>query len=602
MSGASGRVQWLAMAVLGLALALVWPTAALGWLTLLLGGLTALKLREARTVQERRLASLLQLLSVGMISTQRPELGPSLLLALASLLALAGLLGLEAGAGASPRELLNRSVQLLLASLPVALALFLLLPRLNPIVSLPGSQGQGAVTGLDTTLEPGAIASLVASDAPAARVTFPGGGPPPPEERYWRVLVHDRFDGRRWTITAEPEPVPRGRDERGGGGRILELWLEEPSGLDSVPWSGAGQPRGREVGVSRRGELRHSASSGRRRVYALGEGPAAGWRVDAPSRQDLALPQGANPRLLALAADWARSGPAAERLAAAERWFRQQPFEYTMSPGTLPGRDPLDAFLFERRRGFCEHYASALTALMRAAGVPARVVSGYHGGTWVEPLGGQGYLDLRRRDAHAWSEVWLAGRGWIRVDPSNWIGTAAPAEEGRGERTRAPRPAAATDPFRWLQRQWWGLDLAWTRLWLGFDRDAQAALLRRLLGDAQGALGLLLVAVLAAGLAAAVAVLRWLEGRAAATDPLRRELERWLRFWRRHGVEPLHGETLSGFGRRLARHWPELGAEVEAYVALHERLRHGPGPAKGGLGQLRILRRRLGRRRGQAAG
>ena len=601
MSAASGRVQWLAMAVLGLALALVWPTAMLGWLTLLLGGLTALKLWEARTVQERRLASLLQLLSVGMISTQRPELGPSLLLALASLLALAGLLGLETGAEGRPGELLNRSLQLLLASLPVALALFVLLPRLNPIVSLPGSTGRGAVTGLDTTLEPGAIASLVASDAPAARVTFPGGAPPPPAERYWRVLVHDRFDGRRWTVSEEPQTVPHGGGERGAEpGRIQELWLEEPSGLEAVPWSGEGLPRGREISISRRGELRHPGSSERRRVYALGEGVPAGWRVRGPSRRDLALPPAANPRLRALAADWARRGSPAERLAAAERWFRQRPFKYTMTPGTLPGRDPLDAFLFERRQGFCEHYASAFTALMRASGVPARVVSGYQGGTWVEPLGGEGYLDLRRREAHAWSEVWLAESGWVRVDPSTWIGTAATGAEGAGEMGAGARPAAAADPFRWLRRQWWGLDLAWTRLWLGFDQDAQAALLRRLLGDAQGALGVLLVVVLAAGLTAAVAVLRWLEGRAAAAAPLRRELERWLRFWGRRGVEPHPGETLTGFGRRLAGRWPELGAEVEAYVALHERLRHGPGPAKQGIGQLRVLRRRLRRQRGQA--
>ncbi|MEB3323651.1 MAG: transglutaminaseTgpA domain-containing protein, partial [Synechococcaceae cyanobacterium] len=433
-----------------------------------------------------------------------PELGPSLLLALASLLALAGLLGVETGAEGRSGELLKRGLQLLLASLPVALALFLLLPRLDPFVSLPGSSGRGAVTGLDTTLEPGAIATLVASEAPAARVAFPAGGPPPQAERYWRVLVHDRFDGRRWTIAEEPGTVARGVEPA----RILELWLEEPSGLEAVPWSGEGLPRGREVSVGSRGELRHRGSSARRRVYTIGEAADSGWRARGPSREDLALPPATNPRLRALAADWARLASPEQRLAAAERWFRQRPFRYTLQPGTLPRQDPLDAFLFERRQGFCEHYASATTALMRAAGVPARVVSGYRGGTWVEPLGGEGYLDLRRSDAHAWSEVWLGDRGWVRLDPSAWIGASATGGNAAGDFDTDARPAAAAGLFSWIRRQWWGLDLAWTRLWLGFDQEAQAALLRRLLGDAQGALGLLLVALLAVSLGGAVVVLR----------------------------------------------------------------------------------------------
>jgi transglutaminase-like putative cysteine protease len=131
-----------------------------------------------------------------------------------------------------------------------------------------------------------------------------------------------------------------------------------------------------------------------------------------------------------------------QRLAAAKQWVTQQDFSYSRTPGTQRG---LDVFLFERREGFCGHYASAFTALMRAAGVPARVVSGYLGGTWVRPLSGAPYLDLRHSNAHAWSEVWLPGQGWQRIDPSAWA--AAPASRAEGSEA-----GGSTNPIgSWLQ-------------------------------------------------------------------------------------------------------------------------------------------------------
>jgi hypothetical protein len=277
------------------------------------------------------------------------------------------------------------------------------------------------------------------------------------------------------------------------------------------------------------------------------------------------------------------------RLAAAERWFRRQPFRYTLQPGTLPPRAPLDAFLFERREGFCGHYASAFTALMRAAGVPARVVSGYRGGDWVVPLGGSGYLDLRRSHAHAWSEVWLEDEGWRRVDPTAWIAGGAPAgaAEARGG------AGLARDPLGWLQRQWWGLDLAWTRWWLGFDRQGQEALLQRLLGERGAWLGVLLLVVLVGCLAGALATLGWLQRRQERRDPLQRELERWLRVCARRGMVPLPGETLPRFAARLARRWPELEAELTPFVALVQKLRYGPEPAAGKWGARREAQRQL---------
>ena len=142
-----------------------------------------------------------------------------------------------------------------------------------------------------------------------------------------------------------------------------------------------------------------------------------------------------------------------ERVAAAEAWFRSQPFRYSLQPGALPAAG-LDGFLFDRQVGFCGHYASAFAVLMRSADVPARVVSGYQGGQWVQPLSGPAYLDIRQSDAHAWTEVWLQGRGWQQVDPTSWASTIDAT--ATGTLVDAER-VAGLNSWRWLQRQWWGL-------------------------------------------------------------------------------------------------------------------------------------------------
>jgi hypothetical protein len=301
----------------------------------------------------------------------------------------------------------------------------------------------------------------------------------------------------------------------------------------------------------------------------------------------------------ALAASWTALPDPEERLKAAERWFRSQPFTYTLRPGLLPQQAPLDSFLFDSRQGFCGHFASAITALMRASGVPARVVSGYHGGEWVEPLGGAAYLELRQAEAHAWSEVWIEGEGWRRVDPSQWLAGSTGGRE--------PRSSAEISPFHWLQRQWWGLDLAWSRWWLGFDRRSQEALLERVLGPWRAWSGVLALLGLAACLAVSVSVLAWLRRR-RPDDPWRRELDRLLALLDRHGEPPLAGETLTSYVDRLGVRWPELSPGLRRFARLYEWRRFGQiaGPTTNGASRprgetigwhaLRRERRRVGQR------
>jgi transglutaminase-like putative cysteine protease len=599
MSRAAAPLQWLTMGVLAVGLLGLSPALSLSLLAFGLAVLTALKLREARSLEERRLVALLQLVCAGLLAALRPELGPSLLQGLAILMALAGLLALELGAGPDWKALLRRSLQVLLAALPIALVLFLLLPRLMPFTTFGAGQGMGAMTGLSDSMEPGSIARLAVSRQAAARVAFPlGGEPPPVEQRYWRVLVHERFDGRSWRSAAPSFPRPAAGQPApppppAAPGEGIQLWLIEPSGLAAVPWSGSGRPLSADLSLQRSGELLNRAPGSQRRVYALTRSAdRPDWRTTTPRPVDRLLPLGQNPRLEALAAGWRGLGSDRQRLEAAEAWFRGQSFRYTLEPGALPPRAPLDHVLFESRLGFCGHYASAFTTLMRAAGVPARVVSGYRGGRWVQPLGGSGYVDLRQADAHAWSEVWLDGEGWRRVDPTAWTAgdpLARSAATGAGNR-------AGGGPLDWIQRQWWGLDIAWARWWLGYDGEQQQALVARLLGERRHLLGVVVLLAVAVSLAAGLGGLGWL-GRRRRGDPLRLELERTLRAFARQGMAPEAGETLGGFARRLAERWPSLAEPLEAYVATYQQQRFASTPSPTGRRQAarlgRVLRRCL---------
>jgi len=524
MSGSARWLQILGLGALAAGLAGLDFSAPLSWLSAGLLVLAGLKLAEARSLPERRLVNLLTLIGGGVQGAQQGELLPSLLQLLATVLGLAGLLALEVGSGLSWRAVLRRSLAVLLAALPVALVLFLLVPRIEPIWQTPNLRGAGAsaITGLNSELDPGSISNLADNTGPAARVSFSSGTLPEPAERYWRVIVHEQFDGQRWKQLELPSnrlATPTGTASDPESKASSQVWLVEPSPVNALPWDGSGRANPNQLRVNRNGELQPLQASRERQAYLVrATGSPQAWQQRQPSPADLELPAGSNPQLETLGASWRDLATPEQRLAAAKQWFTQQDFRYSRTPGTQRG---LDVFLFERREGFCGHYASAFTALMRAAAVPARVVSGYLGGTWVRPLGGAPYLDLRHSNAHAWSEVWLPGQGWQRIDPSAWA--TAPAS-----RAEASEAGGSTNPIgswlQWLQRQWWGLDLAWSRWWLGFDQAGQEALLQRLFGDQRQWLGAVVLGAVAGLVALALAWLQWLQ-QPDCRDQISRELQ-----------------------------------------------------------------------------
>ena len=565
----SRRWQWLAQAALVAGCVGVDPGWLLGAFTLALVVMAALKLLEARDRAGRRLVALLQLVSCGLLAAQLPDLLPSLVQLVAAVLALAGLLQLESGQRLAWRVLLQRSVQVLAAALPMALVLFLLVPRIGPFGNGLGGPGARASTGLSDSLDPGSIAALVSDQAPAARVAFSSNQPPPAEQRYWKVLVHPLFNGTSWERDPRAEsrrPAPALPPPQNSQGND-QLWLAEPGRFTAVPWDGRARPLEPNLRPEPNGELRLLRPALERRSYRLLEqaGPLD-WQRQPPTWGDLMLPAQQNPRLLALGRRWAALPEPAVRVEAARAWFKAQNFRYTTTPGALPARDGLDVFLFERGEGFCGHYASAFSALMRAAGVPSRVVSGYLGGTWVEPISGASFLELRQSHAHAWSEVWLPGVGWQRVDPTTWARDGGPAAQAA--------TVPENHPWHWLQRQWWGLDMAWSRWWLGFDRSSQEALLNGLLGANRWALGWLVLLGLAVGLAGALLLLR--RPPPTGRDPLARDVAELLRVLAQWGMAPDPGETLESLSDRAAATHPNLREPLATLTECHAAGRYGP--------------------------
>jgi transglutaminase-like putative cysteine protease len=380
----------------------------------LLAAMTAAKLFEARAPRDWYVIIAATLFLLLAACLDRQELWRLPAYALCLWLDAAALRGLSGGVVPPAATLLRESGRALLYAVPLAIVLFLFFPRLpGAFWTLPDADT--AITGLGEEMSPGDIGRLVESDQPALRVRFEGALPPP-VERYWRGLVLRDFDGRTWRRHRDAE---RGIDVDFSGPEYRYTETLEPNSHGAVPALELARPPP-AAAASYGADLQLSARlpHGSAQVYELSSYPQAVNRtpLDAAARAiDLALPPGRNPRTDTLARQLrATSADDAAYVAAVLAFFRNGGFEYTLEPQRL-GRDAVDELLFSTRHGFCGHYASAFVVLMRSAGIPARVVTGYQGGEW-NPIGR--YLIVRQSAAHAWAEAWLPVRGWVRVDPT----------------------------------------------------------------------------------------------------------------------------------------------------------------------------------------
>ncbi len=531
-------------------------------------GLLVLKLLETEAPRDARVGAAFAcfalmaalLFDQGMVAT--------VLVALGLLPALSTLRALEPAHGSTslPRELLP-AMKLLLASLPLALLSFVLVPRLNsPLWGAPNAPQ--ARTGLGDEMSPGDFTELLTDDGPAMRISFEGP-PPSAEQRYFRAYVMWNYDGRRWShhdAAGEPARLVHGAlthytvNLEPSGQRVLPV-LDVP--VDAPDQSQLTPDREALAAHPINDAMVYTASSAL--TYHLQ--PQLG---DVERRQGLQLPRDFNPRTRALAARWRAlygSNDAAV-MRAALSLFHDGGFSYTLAPAPL-GHDAVDDFLFSTHEGFCEHYASAFTVLMRAAGIPARVVTGYQGGYWNSM--GQ-YLLVRQADAHAWSEVWLPDRGWQRVDPTAAV---------RPERINRGAMAASSSSSDWAPDAWWlGVRNHWdivNRWWnqgvIGFDTLRQHGLLTAFgLHDTDaGLLGLLLA--LGASLFA-VAGLAWAMWKRPPADPVRAAMQLLERRLAAAGVARRHSEGPQHYFSRAARALPTQRAELERLMGTYLELRY----------------------------
>lgn len=545
----------------------------------LLYAMTALKLLEWRPSGGQRDALVLMLLGYLLVMARMLyDQGPlTALWALASVaLTLAAQLRVACDGAGPPLASVARMVGGMLArAVPLTLVLFVLFPRVpGPLWSLP--QDAAAKTGVGEDMAPGTIAELSKSDAVAFRVRFPGGLPPA-ERRYWRGPVLDRWDGRVWRMTEEPagDRFP----QTGSSAPVRYVVTLEPHGRRWLYALDLPVTLPAQAGVTPSGMLwRNNPVT---EVVRYEQQSVLDYRTAAPSSWErsraLRLPATSAPRAQALGRDWrARFADPGDRVRAALAMFRREPFRYTLSPPLTPN-DPVDDFLFDTRAGFCEHYAGAFVALMRAADVPARVVTGYLGG---EPSPGGEYFIVRQSDAHAWAEVWLADGGWTRIDPTAAI---APERVERGTASALAETAGLSLLSRrgesWLASallQLDALEYAWNEWVLAYGPERQRELLGWLLGwrdiDWRGLLLLLVSALSVVGLGLAL----WEHRRRhQGRDALGRRYARFCARLAGLGLERRPSEGPLAFAARIARLRPDLADATGRILELYAGLRYG---------------------------
>ena len=484
---------------------------------------------------------------------------------------------------------LRLSGVMLAKALPLMVIVYLLFPRISGTLWGLPADAHGGLTGMPDMMQPGNIRSLSESSEIAFRVSF-DDTPPPLRELYWRGLVFTETDGHGWSRGPVREAV-----------KVSYVPLNDPVRYQvtlepsNKPWMPAlDLPAIRPRGARYHPDftLEHREPIRERLNYTLTS--YTRYRTGALNHAErvgaLQIPRNTSPRARALAGQWQRehSGPLQVAQAALD-FFRRENFVYTLNPPLL-GDDPVDEFLFGTRRGFCEHYAAAFVTLMRAAGIPSRVVVGYLGGE-LNTAGD--YMIVRQSDAHAWAEIWLPERGWVRVDPTGAIAPerielgldAVRRLELQGVvlgslSNEAVRRALELGWFEHVARQarwYWDLtNLTWYRWVVDYGKERQERFLTSLgLDDIswKRMIGLLFAGALLVILV--YAFFLWRPKKSA--DPA---LALYLRFCRklaRAGLVRAPYEGAHAFADRAARKRTDLEGSISEITGLYEELRYGPG-------------------------
>jgi protein-glutamine gamma-glutamyltransferase len=496
---------------------------------------------------------------------------------------------------------------MVLQAMPLMLVLFFLFPRIGPLWTVPIKTQTGR-TGMSDFMKPGDVSRLSRSAEVAFRVEFEGEIPPS-SQLYWRGLVMSRLQSGAWsalTYYDVPAMERRQAEPQLDGEPLRYTVIMEPTqqhwvyGLRYSRSPGRGIMNTPDFRMFRVTEIEDDFLY-RVRSWpdAMLEPELSPWR----RRVELDLPGDDNPRMRQLAAELARDAASSREIVErALAMFGEQPFVYTLEPPLLPERDSMDAFLFNTRRGFCEHYSSSFVMLMRAAGVPARVVAGYQGGE-VNPVNRT--VIVHQFDAHAWAEVWLEGEGWVRVDPTaavspdriEWGLEEALAGEGTflADSPLSPLRFRGIGWFNRMRLEYDALTYRWQSWVVGFDSDRQFDLLGDWFGEFDAkkfALVLLGGGLLAL---APVLIVMLLQRKTVELSRLDRLYLKFCGRLERMGVVREPGEAPEDFSRRAQQQLPRLAQSIGEVTRLYTQMAYAPvDSARQQLDLLALEVRRIG--------
>lgn len=507
-----------------------------------------------------------------------------------------------------PRLMVNVTARLLLQAIPVAMMLFVAVPRVTP----PGYANghSNATTGLSSRMSPGSVASLSLSNDVAFRVEF-SGRTPAQHELYWRGPVLSGFDGDEWFI------LPRVRHNvfanttpaEGTSSRSIRYtvtmeptanpWLLALDAPSMLPTRDTGDSTAKIIAsITEEKQLNSLIRLNKAIRYQAGSIVTDHFTDSTRPGAEYLLTTNSNPQAKKLAREL-RTRFRNDRAFATEilQWFSREDFHYTLSPPTL-GEHSIDEFLFGTRRGFCEHYSGSFVFMLRAAGIPARVVTGYQGGEVNDH-----YMIVRQSDAHAWAEAYIDG-SWHRFDPTAAVAPQR-VEQGVGEALRGERAELLNQlpGLKALTLQWDKINYQWQSLIIGFDAQLQSQLWQKLGLQQPHALGLVLLVIVAVAIWMALILLPWralLSGE--KSDACQLQWEQFCRGFARRGIARLTGETAQSYIARLIESQPQHEQNLLRLLNSYQTGRFGPGSRDKSLQRhsaktMRAIRKQLGQYR-----
>jgi len=472
---------------------------------------------------------------------------------------------------------LGFSLRLLLLALPVCLAFFVLFPRWgSPLWGVPETT-LDARSGLSDSMSPGSIENLFMDDSTAFRVEFDGTAPGQ-ADLYWRGPVFWRYDGSSWSSSfygrnIEATQLPADTDS--SWRYRVQLEPNERNWLFALDYPVAAPA---DTKITMDFQLLHRQAVTQLKQYSMVSNPDF---TDTPQLQKtirsiaLELPENLNPKTRELINQWRNeTHQDTAFIRRTLEWFNQEEFHYALNSPLL-GSQAIDSFLFDTRTGYCEHYASAFTVMMRMAGIPARIVTGYQGG-WYNPSAD--YYLVRQSDAHAWSEVWLEGSGWTRIDPTAAV---SPLRVERGSLDAIDQPRHMLD-FSWirsLRNTMDAMEKRWNTWVIDYNYQRQTKLLEGFGLDQLKPVGLVSLLFAVLGVLAVILLPLLLRTRGPGSrDPVQQLWQKYLKRLKQAGFQARPSQGAQELALAAAVELPEQAENILRISDLYNRLRYAADP------------------------